>query len=601
MTRKQTTYLAVLAIAIIGALGMFAASAFGEPGFSGVCSSCHTGSGITVTTSQTGSTATTTTYSVTVTGGSATLGWAVFNGSSKVQYGSGASGNFTVDDGNTYTVYGVNYSTATSNGVGSTTVSPTAPAPPPTQTGTDTAAPVTTSNVSQSTYAAQAVVKLTATDSQAAGDTGCWGVQYLYYKIDAGDAKDGDPADGGPTIVTALTSPAFTGACTVTIPGPATGSPAATHTITYWSQDAAGNVEASTTKTFTIAAAPTITLLGPAKGAVGATVAITGTGFTGATAVSFNGIAATSFTVVSDTQITATVPAGATSGAVKITAPGGNVTSTASFTVYPQPTLGNMSPDKGAVGATVTITGSGFTGATAVSFNGIAATSFTVVSDTQISALVPAGATSGAVKVTAPGGAVTSSSSFTVYPKPTIAGISPTSGQIGSAVIITGTGFTGATAVSFNGTGATSFTVISATLITATVPAGATSGIVTIVAPGGQVTSTAAFIVTPTTPKLTLTVGGLSGGVAKLGKSVTAKGSLSPVSLAGSKVTFTVQRKVGGAWRKVATSSLTIGASGAYSRAYKPAVKGSYRMQTTLASSATHTAAASSWCSFSVK
>ena len=205
------------------------------------------------------------------------------------------------------------------------------------------------------------------------------------------------------------------------------------------------------------------------------------------------------------------------------------------------------------------------------------------------------------MKVTAPGGNATSPSSFTVYPKPTIAGISPTSGQIGSAVTITGTGFTGATAVSFNGTAATSFTAVSDTQITATVPAGTTSGTVTVTAPGGQVTSTTSFVVTPATAKLTLTVGGLSGGAVKLGKSVTAKGSLSPVSLAGGKVTLTVQRNAGGVWHKVGASSLTVGASGVYSHAYKPSVRGSSRMHTTLASSATHTAATSSWCSFTVK
>src|SRR5215208_7003685 len=61
-------------------------------------------------------------------------------------------------------------------------------------------------------------------------------------------------------------------------------------------------------------AAPTVTSLNPTSGPVGTIVTITGTGFTGATAVEFNGVAASSFTVDSDTQIRATVPAGATTG-----------------------------------------------------------------------------------------------------------------------------------------------------------------------------------------------------------------------------------------------------------------------------------------------
>jgi hypothetical protein len=63
-------------------------------------------------------------------------------------------------------------------------------------------------------------------------------------------------------------------------------------------------------------------------------VKITGTGFTGATAVSFNNVNATTFTVnPAGTQITATVPTGATTGKIKVTTPGGSATSTTDFTV----------------------------------------------------------------------------------------------------------------------------------------------------------------------------------------------------------------------------------------------------------------------------
>lgn len=72
---------------------------------------------------------------------------------------------------------------------------------------------------------------------------------------------------------------------------------------------------------------PTITSLNPTQGAVGVTVAIAGNHFTGATAVAFNGTAAT-FTINSDSQITATVPNGATSGAITVATPGGTASST---------------------------------------------------------------------------------------------------------------------------------------------------------------------------------------------------------------------------------------------------------------------------------
>lgn len=79
----------------------------------------------------------------------------------------------------------------------------------------------------------------------------------------------------------------------------------------------------------------------------------------------------------------------------------------------PAPTISKLSATSGKVGASITITGTNFTGATAVRFNGTAA-AFTVVSATRIVAIVPAGATSGKVTVTTPGGTATSKRGFTV-------------------------------------------------------------------------------------------------------------------------------------------------------------------------------------------
>jgi hypothetical protein len=79
------------------------------------------------------------------------------------------------------------------------------------------------------------------------------------------------------------------------------------------------------------------------------------------------------------------------------------------------PTVSGFSPTSGSVGTSVVITGSRFTGATDVAFNGVSVGvgNFTVDSDSQITAIVPAGATSGPVSVTA-GTTATSSTSFTV-------------------------------------------------------------------------------------------------------------------------------------------------------------------------------------------
>lgn len=164
-------------------------------------------------------------------------------------------------------------------------------------------------------------------------------------------------------------------------------------------------------------AAPTITSFTPANGPEGTAVTITGTDFTGATAVTFNGTPATTFSVTNATTITATVPAGATTGPIAVTTPGGTATSSSSFTVDPPPpvapTISGFTPDTGPVGSGVTITGANFIGVTDVSVGGVAA-AFTVDSDGQITATVPAGAITGPIAVTGPGGTVTSTSSFTV-------------------------------------------------------------------------------------------------------------------------------------------------------------------------------------------
>ena len=67
------------------------------------------------------------------------------------------------------------------------------------------------------------------------------------------------------------------------------------------------------------------------------------------------------------------------------------------------------------VGKRVIILGNGLTGSTSVTFNGTAAT-FTVVSNTEITATVPTGATTGIVEVTTPTGTLNSNPAFQVLP-----------------------------------------------------------------------------------------------------------------------------------------------------------------------------------------
>src|SRR6266508_2043909 len=89
--------------------------------------------------------------------------------------------------------------------------------------------------------------------------------------------------------------------------------------------------------------------------------------------------------------------------------------------------------------------------------------------------------------------------------EPTINSFSPTSGPVGTAVQINGSGFVaGATAVQFNGVSASPVTVNSqGTRIDTKVPTGATTGKITVTTtPGGTDTSKASFTVTVPAPTI---------------------------------------------------------------------------------------------------
>lgn len=204
------------------------------------------------------------------------------------------------------------------------------------------------------------------------------------------------------TITTTVPRSATTGTISVTAPG--------------------GKVQSSTT--FQVIPPSQIMGFAPTSGIPGTRVQVYGKGFLGTTMVTFGGVSG-AFTVDSDVQITATVPYGAKSGPIAVTAPGtgaspgGALASTGSFAVTPPPVIASFSPAQGPVNSGVTLTGTGFASASKVTFNGISAT-FHLISSTQIVAVVPPGASSGPISVTGPTGTGTSAASFTVIVKPTI-------------------------------------------------------------------------------------------------------------------------------------------------------------------------------------
>jgi outer membrane protein assembly factor BamB len=102
------------------------------------------------------------------------------------------------------------------------------------------------------------------------------------------------------------------------------------------------------------------------------------------------------------------------------------------------PAITSFTPASAPIGATVTIRGKGFTGATKVTFSHGAAAEVTVASPRRIIATVPASASRGRITVRTGGGTATSKAKFTVRPS---IRLSPATGPPGSTVLVAGAGF----------------------------------------------------------------------------------------------------------------------------------------------------------------
>lgn len=150
----------------------------------------------------------------------------------------------------------------------------------------------------------------------------------------------------------------------------------------------------------------------PTSGKEGIKISILGQGFTPSSIVKFGGVQATTVTRAGSTLLTATVPTGALTGSVTVTTGSTTLTSNQKFLVTPQ--ILSFSPPSGPVGTSVTINGTGLMQTTKVAFNGVVATTFTVNSDSQVTADVPVGATTGKIAIVTNGGSAASAASFTV-------------------------------------------------------------------------------------------------------------------------------------------------------------------------------------------
>jgi RHS repeat-associated protein len=229
---------------------------------------------------------------------------------------------------------------------------------------------------------------------------------------------------------------------------------------------------------------PIVSGLVPSNGPVGTVVHISGSGFgasQGTSTVQFNGVNPT-VTVWSDSSITATVPTTAASGTVLVTVGGVTTSSIVKFTI-PPPQLNSISPTTGPAGTQVTVNGSGFQttkGSNALLINGYTATTSSW-SDSQIVAAIPAGTTTGPVRVSVNNVSSNQDLVFTI-PNPIITLISPSSGPVGTQVTLNGSGFgasQGSSTFTFQGITA-SIVSWSANQIVATVPPGTMTGYIQV-------------------------------------------------------------------------------------------------------------------------
>jgi len=301
---------------------------------------------------------------------------------------------------------------------------------------------------------------------------------------------------------------------------------------------------------------PDIISLTPASGRPGDLVTIDGRGF-GSTMgfVTFNAVAA-AVSTWTETRITAIVPSMATTGPVVVHTQYGS-SNGVQFTVLsnPAPIITSLSPDSGAVGASVAISGSNFgaqQGTSSVTFNGVTA-SVSSWSDDFITTVVPGGATSGNVIVTV-NGQSSNGVWFRVVPSsgpiPTITEVRPNPANVGDRVRIHGTDFgPEVPVVTINGV-AVALDEWRIDEIRFYVPSNVVTGNL-VVTVGGRSSAPVWFIINGTVPgglsltppQITVAVGGsgtvgISGGTPPYTIQTPPNSSIATATLSGSTMTI---------------------------------------------------------------
>ena len=268
-------------------------------------------------------------------------------------------------------------------------------------------------------------------------------------------------------------------------------------------------------------AAPVVSSFSPTEGEVDTEVTITGVNFSAtpsANEVRFGGVMAAAPTSASTTSLVVLVPSGAVTGRVSVAVGGQTGTSSENFTVTAPapapaaPVVSSFSPTEGEVDTEVTITGVNFSDMSSeneVRFGGVMAAAPTSASTTSLVVLVPSGAVTGRISVAVGGQTGTSSTDFTVTgttpapEPPVVSSFTPTEGEVGTSVTITGENFSDMPSeneVKFGGVMAAAPTSASTTSLTILVPSGARTGSISVAVGGQTGTSSENFTVTAPAP-----------------------------------------------------------------------------------------------------
>jgi hypothetical protein len=248
-------------------------------------------------------------------------------------------------------------------------------------------------------------------------------------------------------------------------------SPAGRGQVAVLVTNPAGTSATTIGSQFAFLSPPTITELSEVQGPVagGTTVAINGSGLTGATAVLFGSNLATNVTAINDAQITANSPAGTGRVSVQVINPVGTSVQTPQFTYLPRVKQVSTNAGSDAGNTLVKISGAGLNAATDVVFGNKTVPPIHA-SDTEILVATPAGTGTVNIQLRTSAGLSQTSFQFTYLSPPIISGLSEKEVNGTRWVSIAGTGFTSGSQVRFGRTVVLNFEVVSPTLIVAEMP-----------------------------------------------------------------------------------------------------------------------------------